>query len=360
MEAAATAVGIVGLAGLYGTCMVILDALSSAARYGIDREILQTKIEVERIRLMIWAESAGLADIDLSSDKNDPSEDDLAGIDDGLHRTALRTAVASLLTCFVRTFDDIEELQKRYGLALESLNSRQADATTPPQAGSLEEDTEPSARKFLTSTFSKTYARFQGRVAASQKQATSLSRAKWAVADETKFRALINELRAINDSLISLLPAVHNRTRVRMRAEIMRATDVEQLHSLVDAAGDSTSLVAETASLRIEMLSSKEGVAARREVYVAPPTTPSPQKKVEMPEPPLWAPKMSEEGTNASLPPQPGQPLSEPYDNTGALIVHRVYKDVHGIWCYSWLSVIGDVPEPTTTQPEFHPAFGRT
>ena len=45
------------------------------------------------------------------------------------------------------------------------------------------------------------------RAAAAQKQASPLTRARWAVADERKFRALITELKAINDSLMSLLPA---------------------------------------------------------------------------------------------------------------------------------------------------------
>ncbi|GJC82523.1 heterokaryon incompatibility protein S [Colletotrichum liriopes] len=258
MEIAATAVGVLGLVGLYSTCIEMLDALSSAARYGIGRELLQTKIEVERVRLMIWGDAVGLADIELFVGKKEPTEDDLAGVDEGLQRTALRDAVAGLLTCFLRTFEDIEDLQKRYGLAPRGQpGTAAAAAAASSTAAGPENAAKQPARELLTSTFRRTYARFQDRAATSQKQATHLTKATWAVADERKFRALIGELRAINDSLTSLLPAVRDRSRVRMRAEIMQATDVAQLQSLVEAADDARDIVAETASLRIEMLSTR-------------------------------------------------------------------------------------------------------
>ncbi|KAJ0161137.1 hypothetical protein CTA2_6706, partial [Colletotrichum tanaceti] len=366
MEIAATAVGVLGLVGLYSTCIEMLDALSSAARYGIGRELLQTKIEVERVRLMIWGDSVGLANIDLFAGKKDPTEDDLAAVDEGLQRRALRDAVAGLLTCFTRTFEDVEDLQKRYGLV------PQGDQ----EDSSVDMATQP-AREPLTSTFRKTYERFQHRAAASQRRATPLTKAKWAIADEKKFRALIGELRAINDSLTSLLPAVRDRTRVRVRAEIMRATDVGQLQSLVDASDDAADIVAETASLRIEMLSTRHGHAVARKpvartVQVAPPPlVPVPDQTTPTPEPPLVIPSTPEpEPTPTPTPtPQPppespvvtpappAGPAFVPYDNIGALVVHKVYKTSKSLMCYAWLSDIGEVPELAVTQPEFHPAF---
>ncbi|KAK6226119.1 TPR domain containing protein [Colletotrichum tabaci] len=361
MEIAATAVGVLGLVGLYSTCIEMLDALSSAARYGIGRELLQTKIEVERVRLMIWGDSVGLANIDLFAGKKEPTEDDLAAVDEGLQRRALRDAVAGLLTCFLRTFEDVEDLQKRYGLVPQG---DQDSSVAAGSTGSGDIATQP-AREPLTSTFRKTYERFQDRAAASQRRATPLTKAKWAIADEKKFRALIGELRAINDSLTSLLPAVRDRTRVRVRAEIMRATDVGQLQSLVDASDDAADIVAETASLRIEMLSTRHGHAVARKpvartVQVAPPPlVPVPDHRTLTPEPPLVI-LSTPEPTPVSpvvTPAPPAGPAFVPYDNMGALVVHKVYKTSKSLMCYAWLSGIGEVPELAVTQPEFHPAF---
>ncbi|KAK2018744.1 hypothetical protein LZ32DRAFT_653516 [Colletotrichum eremochloae] len=357
MEIAATAVGVLGLVGLYSTCIETLDALSSAARYGIDRELLQTKIEVERVRLMIWGDAVGLAHVQLLVGKEEPTEDELAGIDEALQRMALRDAVAGLLTCFVRTFEDIGNLQKRYGLV-----PRDPTGATGASSTTAAPDTvaRHPAREPLTATFRRTYARFQDRAAAAQRQATPLTKATWAVADEKKFRALISELRAINDSLTSLLPAVRDRSRVRMRDEIMRATDLGQLQTLVEASDDAAGdIVAETASLRIEMLSTR-GVSAAgrapvpRAVHVAPPTPEPPLVVPRTPDPPLvTAPAAT------PSPPQPTKPapVSVPYDNTGALVIHKVYKTSDSLMCYAWLSGIEEVPELEVKQPEFHPAF---
>ncbi|TQN72551.1 Heterokaryon incompatibility protein S, partial [Colletotrichum shisoi] len=361
MEIAATAVGVLGLVGLYSTCIEMLDALSSAARYGIGRELLQTKIEVERVRLMIWGDSVGLANIDLFAGKKEPTEDDLAAVDEGLQRRALRDAVAGLLTCFLRTFEDVEDLQKRYGLVPQG---DQDSSVAAGSTGSGDIATQP-AREPLTSTFRKTYERFQDRAAAPQRRATPLTKAKYAVADEKKFRALIGELRAINDSLTSLLPAVRDRTRVRVRAEIMRATDVGQLRSLIDASDDAADIVAETASLRIEMLSTRHGHAvarkpvARTAQVAPPPLVPVPDQRTLTPEPPLVIPSTPEPmpvSPAVTLAP-PAGPAFVPYDNMGALVVHKVYKTSKCLMCYAWLSGIGEVPELAVTQPEFHSAF---
>ncbi|PKX97863.1 uncharacterized protein P174DRAFT_26 [Aspergillus novofumigatus IBT 16806] len=62
MEIVSTAIGVVGLATLFNTCIETLDTLAAAARHSVDREILQTKIEIERLRLIIWG--PGLTNID--------------------------------------------------------------------------------------------------------------------------------------------------------------------------------------------------------------------------------------------------------------------------------------------------------
>ncbi|KAK4141492.1 prion-inhibition and propagation-domain-containing protein [Dichotomopilus funicola] len=338
MEAAGLAIGVFGLAGLYSTCIELLDALSAAARFGVDRELLQTKLEVERVRLMIWGDSVGLTEVTLDSSKSAATEDDLAVIDESMQRPALRTAVAGLLACFVRVFEDVEKLQKRYGLVRQPESKRKGTpdalmASTAPAtatatsaaavASSSSSTPDRPTRAILSATFRKTYASFQDRTTVAQKQATPLTRARWAVVDEPKFRALISELKAINDPLMSLLPAVSNKTRVRMRAEIMQSNDVNQLQNLVSAADEVADLVSETASLRLEMLSTTgESVPRRlqpRLVHVSDPAA-APRPTAETPQP-------------------------------------TVYSKPDSLSCYAWVSGQWEVPDLSEIQPVFHPAF---
>ncbi|KAJ5819549.1 hypothetical protein N7474_005140 [Penicillium riverlandense] len=221
MEIASTAISVIGLASLFSTCIETLNTLSSAARYGINREILQTRIEVERLRLIVWGESVGLAEINPESKASEITENDLAILDESIRSNTLRPAVAGLLTCFAHYFEDIEELQKRYGLA-----PRHEGRSKSPARGKT------PTRGTLLSKFQETYLRFQERTSEAQKKTSALKKAVWAVTDERKFRALLAEIKAINDSLVSLLPAIGEKVRVQMRSEIMKNKDIGQLQKL--------------------------------------------------------------------------------------------------------------------------------
>ncbi|KAH6614354.1 hypothetical protein B0J18DRAFT_299259 [Chaetomium sp. MPI-SDFR-AT-0129] len=240
----------------------------------------------------------------------------------------------------------------------------------PAVASSSSSTPDRPTRAILSATFRKTYASFQDRTAVAQKQATPLTRARWAVVDEPKFRALISELKAINDSLTSLLPAVSNKTRVRMRAEIMQSNDANQLQNLVNAADDVADLISETASLRLEMLSTTgEGVPRRlqpRLVHVSDPAA-APQPTAETPQPavipsPAAVPTSRSQSPLpvASPPPTgPPEPRIDAYDDTGALVIHKVYSKPDSLSCYAWVSGQWEVPDLSEIQPVFHPAFTR-
>ncbi|KAH7270926.1 prion-inhibition and propagation-domain-containing protein [Fusarium solani] len=371
MEVAATAIGVLGLAGLYTTCVHMLDTLSAAARYGIDRELLQTKIEVERVRLMIWGEAVGLNEINLDPSKTEVTEDELAVLDESLQTAALLTAVAGLLTCFVRTFEDVEVLQKRYGLVPPAkTKGKEKDPTTTTVA-------EKPTGEILLTTFRKTYSSFKNRTASAQKQASPLTKARWVVADEPKFRDLLTQLKAINDSLTALLPAVRKKTHVKMRDEIMRSNDAHQLQNLVNAADDIADLISETASLRLEMLSTgghripakpvprvvhvattadPSAVAVRQRALASDPTSLALQTSSPVPvsQPLNTRPSPAAEQVSGL---GPREPLFGPYDDTGSLVIHKVYYKPDRFSCYSWLSGIGEAPELEEIQPVFHPAF---
>lgn len=385
MEIAGTAIGVLGLAGLYRTCIEVLDALSAASRFGVNRELLQTRIEVERVRLMIWGDSVGLTEVGLDPSKSEATEDDLAVIDEALQRMALRMAVAGLLACFVRAFEDVEVLQKRYGLVPQK--HEETGVVRTDAAGTTVTETallasERPAREILSATFRKTYATFQKRTLVAQRQSNPLRRARWAIVDEPKFRALISELKAINDSLTSLLPAVRNKARVKIRAEIMQSTDVGQLQNLVSTADDVEDLISETASLRLEMLSTRgDRVATRpgpqprrvervdaanlaasqtsQPTPVAQPSETQARRSSPPPLPPALPLVVSPPSMASS--PSPGsssKPTLDLYNDVGALVIHKVFSKLDSLSCYAWLSGTWEAPELSAIQPAFHPTFG--
>ncbi|KAF7172147.1 hypothetical protein CNMCM5623_004401 [Aspergillus felis] len=352
MEIASTAISVIGLASLFSTCIETLDILSSAARYGINREILQTRIEVERLRLRVWGESVGLAEINPDSEESEITENDLAILDESIRSNTLRPAVAGLLTCFAHYFEDIEELQKRYGLAP---RQNPALGKTP-------------TRGTLLSKFQKTFLRFQERTSEAQKKTSPLKKAVWAVTDERKFRALLAEIKAINDSLVSLLPAIGEKVRVRMRSEIMKNKDVGQLQNIVNAADDITGLIAETASLRLDILSTSDRRQTRYQALelpraktlapkATPATAPTPSPA---PEPKSVVESLitaSLDATPSSISAPPGS-LDDSYDDSGALIIHVAYYKQECFRCFSWVVGSGESPERRSqVQSVSHPIF---
>lgn len=363
MELASTAIGVVGLAALFSTCIETLDTLAAAARYSVDREILHTKIEVERLRLMIWGESAGLTDIDPSRPE-DESAYDRDFLDESLRGAALRSAVAGLLACFSNYFEDIEQLRSRYGLSTQKQN--QEKESTPVM-------TEAPTRQMLLATFQKTYARFQQRTAKVQASTSTFKKAKWAVTDERKFRNLIAELKAVNDSLDSLLPAIRAKTRVQMRTAIMRSNDVDQLQNLVTAADQATDLIAETASLRLEMLSISGQAAAKPAPKVVQVTSSSAESTKRDSNNPstqsgssgsrsvvqnLIAATVADDPSPVSVSPALAGDL---YDDTGALVIHKAYRKADSLACFSWLVGLpaGETEELAEVQPLSDIVFGK-
>jgi hypothetical protein len=386
MDIAGTVIAVAGVAGLFSTALEILDYVQSAAAFGTTHEVLQVKIEVEKVRLLIWGQSIGLGG---SADQRDDAANE------ALDREYLRTAVAGLLACFVKIFEDSEKLRDRYGLV------QRVDPGTGAGAGAgMEMEMENLDQRLLGSTFKRTYDKFRGNPSKRQKDSTLALKMRWAVADEKRFRRLVEELKAINDSLNHLLPTIRDKTRVRMRTEIMQSTDEHQLQNLVNASDDVNDLVSETASLRLEMLSGRgvsnqpshattrkkvpacrpvsisqpgpSAQASRSSTAVAPdaplsevlatetkkatvapaPVAPASPKPAP---PPVVAPLPTSEQKRLSIPAGP------PYDNTGALVIHKVFSRAEVPSFFSWQVNVEDLGQPAPNRESIlNIAFGKS
>lgn len=244
MEIAATAIGAAGLAGLFGTCIQAVEIMSKAARYGPAFEVLAVKVDVEKTRLTIWGEYAGLATqrFRSRSNKNEYLHADL-------RRKHVQVAVAELLACLVKIFEDADELRKKYGI------SKEPDPASASDAVALHASSSPGFS--LTGRLRQAYQKVSHSAHHRQKDSSLGTKVRWAAIDAKRFRHLVDELKGINDRLDNLTPGVHQRARVIMRSNILQSEDRQLLMNLASNTGmeSSNGFLAEAASLRIDVLS---------------------------------------------------------------------------------------------------------
>ena len=97
-----------GVITAWQTCVQVFEIIDSGKKYGMDYEVLRVKLEVERIRLLVWGEAVGLNE----AEQGKPSPDTR------LNREELRIVVFRLLGCIQHVLEHSERLQDRYGLRL--------------------------------------------------------------------------------------------------------------------------------------------------------------------------------------------------------------------------------------------------
>jgi len=97
---------VIGVVTAWETCVRVFEIIDSGKKYGMDYEVLRVKLEVERIRLLVWGEAVGLSEVE----RGKPSPDAR------LNREDVRTVVLRLLGCIQHVFEHSERLQDRYGL----------------------------------------------------------------------------------------------------------------------------------------------------------------------------------------------------------------------------------------------------
>lgn len=304
MEIAATGFGVAGLVALFGTCLKTLEMLSSAARYGRSYAIITVKLDVEKARFTIWGQHAGLIPHELGRRKRHLRPE--------LQREHAQRGVAGLLACFLKIFEDAKTMKNKYGISKgqEEKEDDDENAAATSNTAMVERPSLPQ----ISSGLRRAYERLRLTAGKRQNGASFRAKAQWAVVDESRFRTLVDELKRINDSLASFVPAIQQKTRVTMRDEILRSQDREYLQRLIEH-GDTEyhRLVSETASFRLEILSGA-----------------------------------------------PSEPTSRPEnrDNEGAVAIHKVVTDEGELHCYTWLvEDSAQEEEPVCEAPQSHDSF---
>ena len=204
-EAAGLALGAIGVIGIVGALKDAIDLLNlvvDSRQLGREYEVLDAKFDIEKTRLLQWAEGVGLMG---------------AHPDTRLHQNKTQELVTRILCCIKSLMEDASCLKQRYGLD-EHLGGQSLGTHQMSQRIS---DNRMAA-------FTEAFSTFQLRTNTTQRNTTRRGKARWVIRDRQKFEVLIQEVGHFNAKLHEIVPIEKNEGTVLQ----MIAKDIQPLGDL--------------------------------------------------------------------------------------------------------------------------------
>ncbi|KAK6857310.1 ubiquitin-conjugating enzyme [Apiospora arundinis] len=234
-EVAGLALGMLGIAGLFTSCIENFDIVVRAKDFGEDFDLLCTHLSLQRIRLALWGETLGLLPSPPDRRRQVPYN---AAID----REDIRPSIVACLCQLCDLLAKADVVTERYAL----------ESTASSGHAYVQEVTQtPKGMLVLRDSFQK----FKERVRKNQKQKSAWEVTRWSVHDCAQFEALVDKIRKLLDGLesitnsLGLLELQHR----RLLEEVDSVSDAQSL-SLLQDVGSSDSApaalraISETAS----------------------------------------------------------------------------------------------------------------
>ncbi|KAI5899166.1 uncharacterized protein SCHCODRAFT_02485722 [Schizophyllum commune H4-8] len=251
MEVAGLVIGATSILALWETCVQVFDIVVSGQNYGMDSEIARVKLEVERVRLLMWGQAVGLSSVRLPEEgATSPGP-----CHPRLGRPEVSDAVVRILGCIHHLFKDTDALQCRYGL------QRTSGRSSVSAVLDISPENNASSATILESVFKKAYASLQRSSRRNNRITTFRKRAYWAILDKTKFSLLVQEIRAFNDSLSALFPDASIETQDSLRRDIEASDEIASLRLLQQASANDYVELSDTASERVSLLEERASLA---------------------------------------------------------------------------------------------------
>ena len=226
IEPCGLALGVIGLASLFTTCVECFDYVEVGRTYGRDYEVLLTKLEVEKTRFLIWGDTVGIIE----------PRDNVRGLTvNNLHITS---TIERILGSIQAIFTDSETVLSRYGLE-----------PLPPASNQYRAITGLSSN--LMDRCRDSYAKFLNRAGRFQRKTTATAKIRWAIRDRSKFMVMISDLKDLIDGLMAIMPSAQSEERRILREQIDSISDIASLRLLQDACADDYVDCSGTASICI-------------------------------------------------------------------------------------------------------------
>lgn len=227
MEPVGLAVGVVGLAAGFTTCMDCFEYVEIGKNFGNDFNICLLRLDVAKLRMTQWAESVGLTPERARQGLNVQLSEEETNLAEGLFGEIRNS------------FQQAERLSNSYG--------PKTDGSQRPLTGALEvcnpaTDLEPVSKRVHSTVWKLAKRR--------QLDASLSSKTKWALRDKRRFSSLINNIDVLLTDLLNLVPASKARQEAICKADMEVFDDSESLGALNQAAADDDSILKRAISRR--------------------------------------------------------------------------------------------------------------
>ncbi|KAI2626999.1 prion-inhibition and propagation-domain-containing protein [Hypomontagnella submonticulosa] len=241
-EIAGLALGVVGIAGLFKSCIENFNIVVRAREFSEEFELLCTQLALQQIRLAIWGETLGLVP--------PPSGRRARPYNRALDRPDIRPAIEDTLNQLRNLLTKADAITGRY--------SSEEQERAAVSAGSRA----ISDSKGM-SIFRESYQRFKTRMKRNQEEKSVWQVTRWSIFDYERFERLVTNIRALIDALESITSAlgVLAQQQSHLIEEIETLSDTSSLH-LLQQIGPSGSApaalrtISDTASARLTLVTS--------------------------------------------------------------------------------------------------------
>ncbi|OTB09425.1 hypothetical protein M426DRAFT_6697 [Hypoxylon sp. CI-4A] len=238
-EIAGLALGVLGIAGLFTSCIENFDIVIRAREFSEEFELLCTQLALQQIRFKIWGETLGLVP--------SPSGGPRTPYGRALERPDIRPVVEATLLQLRSLLTKADAITGRYG------SEEQERATMAPAM---------SDSRGMT-IFHESYQKFKDKIKRNQKEKSIWQVTRWSIHDYDKFERLVNNIRGLVDALESITSTlgILAQQQSRLIDEIESLSDASSLQLLqqVGSLGSAPPVlraISDTASARLTYVTS--------------------------------------------------------------------------------------------------------
>lgn len=188
-------IGVIGLSGLYSTCVDLFKTIQGIRTFDREHRILATKLDIEKDLFLQWGERVGILN-------TGPNSKDPCLVD----RNTMEI-VCEVLEQLKELLADTRALERKYGMRAVQPRFGHDNAVT---------DNDGIVSRRRMSRFEASHREFVSRTRASNEQPSKLTRWRWVVQDKERFEGLLENIAYFVERLSRMVPG---RERREMMAE---------------------------------------------------------------------------------------------------------------------------------------------
>ncbi|KAF5578255.1 hypothetical protein FPCIR_11657 [Fusarium pseudocircinatum] len=222
MEAAGLAVGVLALASIFKDCIDLFNMISASRSLGRDVEILETKLDVERMILLQWADRVGLLK---TAEQGNTLQD-----------PEVQQTVTRVLFSIQNLLSEGQALEKRYGLERSNLLHTTVNSHQPTSASRMERFLREFANLRLHSSKSSG--------SNTSKTATAIQKVRWIIVDKENFSQLISDLSYFTSRLHVLVPSAAMEAARMTQQDLSHLLSIAELKVIEEACAETQPVVA--------------------------------------------------------------------------------------------------------------------